>query len=163
MPSKSIPAIQPLRAIHNRARAATRAALLGVLMLAAPSQAQNSERFGNFEVHHSVVNTTFLAPGIAERYGIVRGKDRAILNLAVREHRKDGSTVARPAKLEGRTWDLFQNQFFEFREVREGEAIYYIGEFKFSDGELRFFDLTLLPEGASRSYQLRFQHKVYVD
>jgi hypothetical protein len=136
-------------------------ALLAVFAL--PGQAQNSERFGTYEVHHSVVNTTFLAPEVSARYGIVRGKDRAILNLAVREHRPDGTSVARPAKLEGRTWDLFQNQFFEFREIREGDAIYYIGEFKFSDGELRFFDVTFLPEGAGRSYKLRFQHKVYLE
>ena len=120
-------------------------------------------RFGAFEVHYSVVNTTFLSPEVRAQYGIVRGKDRAILNLAVREHLADGSTVARPATLEGRTWDLFQNQFFEFKEIREGQAIYYIGGFEFSNAELRFFDITLLPEGAERSYQMRFQHKVYVD
>lgn len=126
-------------------------------------QAQQSQRFGPYEVHYSVLNTTFLAPDISAQYAIIRGKQRAILNLAVREHLSDGTSRARSAKLEGRTWDLFQNQFFEFREIREGEAIYYIGEFKFSDEELRFFDVTILPEGASRSYQLRFQHKLYVD
>lgn len=127
------------------------------------AQAQQSQHFGAFEVHYSVVNTTFLEPAVSAQYGIVRGKLRAILNLAVREHLADGSTVARTATLEGRTWDLFQNQFFEFQEIREGEAIYYIGEFKFSDEELRFFNVTLQPEGANRSYQLKFQHKVYVD
>jgi hypothetical protein len=137
--------------------------LLLTILLPWSAQAQQSMRFGPFEVHYSVVNTTFLSPAVSAQYGIVRGKNRAILNLAVREHRADGSTVARTAKLEGRTWDLFQNQFFEFQEVREGQAIYYIGGFEFSNAELRFFDITLLPEGAERSYQMRFQHKVYVD
>ena len=138
--------------------------LLGLaLVLAATASAQQSERFGPFEVYYSVVNTTFLDPGTSAQYGIVRGKTRAILNLAVREQLADGASVARSAKLEGRTWDLFQNQFFEFQEIREGEAIYYIAEFEFSDEELRFFAVTLLPEGASRSYQLKFQHKVYVN
>jgi hypothetical protein len=138
--------------------------LLGLMLgLATSAQAQKSQRFGAYEVHYSVVNTTFLDPTVSAQYGIVRGNNRAILNLAIREHLADGSTVARAATLEGRTWDLFQNQFFEFQEIREGEAIYYIGTLKFSDEELRFFDVTLTPEGATRSYQLKFQHKVYVD
>ena len=137
--------------------------LLLSLLPALAVNAQQSKRFGAFEVHYSVVNTTFLAPDVSARYNIVRGEQRAILNLAIREHLADGTTAARSAKLQGRTWDLFQNQFFEFQEIREGEAIYYIGEFKFSDKELRFFNVVLLPENATRSYQLKFQHKVYVD
>ena len=137
--------------------------LLLAPFLAVSVHAQQSERFGAYEVHYSVVNTTFLAPDVSAQYGIIRGKNRAILNLAIREHLADGSSVARSAKLEGRTWDLFQNQFYDFQEIREGGAIYYIGEFKFSHKELRFFDVVILPEGATRSYQLRFQHTVYVD
>jgi hypothetical protein len=136
-------------------------ASLLLLALSAPLHAQQSERFGPYELHYSVVTSTFLDPTIASQYQIVRGRERAILNLAIREHLDDGSTRARSAKLEGRTWDLFQNQFFEFSEIREGEAIYYIGQFKFSDEELRFFDVTFAPEGATRSYEFRFQQKVY--
>ena len=137
--------------------------LAGLLFFAAslPLQAQQSERFGPYELHYSVVHSTFLQPEVASQYQIVRGKERGILNLAIREHLDDGTTRARSAKLEGRTWDLFQNQFFEFSEIREGEAIYYIGQFKFSDEELRFFDVTFAPEGATRSYEFRFQQKVY--
>ena len=46
---------------------------------------QQSETFGPYELHYSVVNTTFLNPRIAEAYGITRGEKRAFLNLAVRE------------------------------------------------------------------------------
>ncbi|MCX2980038.1 DUF4426 domain-containing protein [Halieaceae bacterium IMCC14734] len=132
-----------------------------VLAVNLPLQAQQSERFGPYELHYTVVNSTFLEPKVASQYQIVRGEERAILNLAIREHLDDGTTRARSAKLEGRTWDLFQNQFFEFSEVREGDAIYYIGQFKFSDEELRFFEVTFAPEGATRSYEFRFQQKVY--
>ncbi len=135
--------------------------LLIALLLAPLALAQQSKRFEPFEVHYSVVSTTFLSPQVAGSYGIVRGRDRAILNLAVREHLADGTTRARSAKLQGRTWDLFQNQFLEFQEIREGEAIYYIGEFEFSEGELRFFNVDILPEGAERSSKLNFKQKVY--
>lgn len=125
--------------------------------------AEQARQFGVYKVHYSVVNTTFVDPDVAARYQIVRGKNRAFLNLSIREQLEDGGNRAVPAKLKGRTWDLFQNQFFEFEEIREQGAIYYIGSFEFSDADIRFFDVQILPQGATRSYQLKFQHKVYVD
>lgn len=134
-----------------------------LLMLPAiTSQAQQSERLGPYELHYSVVNTTFLQPEIAGRYGITRGKQRAILNLAVREHVGD-TTEPRSMTLTGRTWDLIQGQELEFQEVREGPAIYYIAEFKFINEEWRFFELTFQPEGAEQSYSFKFKHQLYIN
>ena len=59
---------------------------LSLLLLALPATAQQSEMFGPYELHYSLVNTTFLEPRVAATYGITRGEKRAILNLAVREH-----------------------------------------------------------------------------
>ena len=126
------------------------------------SQAQQSERFGPYELHYSVVNTTFLAPEVAANYGIVRGKKRAILTLAVREHLADGS-VPRVTLLQGRTWDLIQNQTLDFLEIREGEAVYYIADFKFINEEWRFFEVDFRPEGAEQTYTFEFKHQLYVD
>ncbi len=136
-----------------------------LVLLALQSNFGNADTrlFGDVELHYSVVNSTFVDPAIAGRYGIVRAKDRAFVNLALRRQLPEGGDVAITAKFEGRTWDLLQNQFLNFREIREGEAIYYIADFEFSNGEIRFFDITLLPEGAEQSDQFRFQHKVYED
>jgi hypothetical protein len=131
-----------------------------LLLLCTPVQAE-SQKFGDFEVLYTVVNSTFVEPAVASRYQIVRAKDRAFVNLVVLANPDTDEEHGVNAKIEGRTWDLLQNQFLEFREIREGDAIYYIADFQFSSEELRFFDLTLLPEGASRSYRLKFQHKVY--
>ena len=136
--------------------------LLCLAFSSGPALAE-SLRFGDFELHYSVVNSTFIDPSVASQYQIVRARDRAFLNIAIRRELPGGGDEAVSARVEGRTWDLFQNQFLEFRQIREGSAIYYIADFEFSDGELRFFDLQLLPEGAERSRQLKFQHKVYVD
>jgi hypothetical protein len=132
-----------------------------LLVLSANLAMAETRQIGDIELHYSVVISTFVDPEVAGRYNIVRAKDRAFLNLALRRALPDGSDVAVTAKFEGRTWDLFQNQFLSFREIREGEAIYYIADFEFSNGEIRFFDITLLPEGATTSEQFRFQKKVY--
>jgi hypothetical protein len=140
--------------------------LLGLLtvslLVTSPVSAQQSETFGPFELHYSVVNTTFLDPEIAATYGITRGKKRAILNLAVREHLADGS-AARAMELDGRTWDLIQNQTLEFKEIREGNSIYYIAEFSFINEEWRFFEMDFTPTGANQSYRFKFKHQLYIN
>jgi len=145
---------------HRRARLY----FLSVLTFAlacAPASAQQSERFGPFELHYSVVNTTFIDPAIAASYGITRGKKRAFINLAVREH--SGATAApRSMLITGRTWDLLQRQTLEFREIREGEAIYYIAEFRFINEEWRFFEIDFRPDGADETYTFKFKHQLFI-
>ena len=137
--------------------------LLALLFsVAGAVHAQQSEMFGPFELHYSVVNTTFLEPEVAATYGITRGERRAILNLAVREHVAD-TTEARPMQLKGRTWDLIQNQDLSFQEIREGPAIYYIAEFKFINEEWRFFEVHFRPEGARQTYTFEFRHQLYIN
>ncbi len=136
--------------------------LLVLGTLSSAPKAQQSEMFGPFELHYSVVNTTFLSPEVAANYGITRGKKRAILNLAVREHIGDG-TAARNMLLQGRTWDLIQNQDLEFQEIRESGAIYYIAEFKFINEEWRFFEIDFRPEGADKTYTFKFKHQLYIN
>jgi len=132
------------------------------LFICGTALAQQSETFGPFELHYSVVNTTFLDPKVASSYGITRGKKRAILNLAVREQLGEGS-AARSMLLQGRTWDLMQNQSLEFKEIREGEAIYYIAEFTFINEEWRFFEMDFRPDGADQTYTFKFKHQLYIN
>lgn len=137
---------------------------LVVLCLATTARAQQSEMFGPFELHYSVVNTTFLAPETASAYGLVRSKERAILNLAVREHLADGTTEGRTMELRGSTRDLLQQlQELDFIEVREGDAIYYLADFKFINEEWRFFDVDFRPLGADQTYTFSLKQQLYRD
>ena len=136
--------------------------LYALLVLPRAVQAQQSERFGPYELHYSVVNTTFLAPKVAATYDITRGEKRAILNLSVREHLADGSE-SRPMLLKGKTWDLIQNQTLEFQEIKEGPATYYIAPFKFINEEWRFFEVYFRPEGADKTYTFELKHQLYVN
>ena len=137
--------------------------LMLLVLFASAASAQQSEMFGPYELHYSVVNTTFLEPEVAATYGITRGEKRAILNLSVREKLEDGTDVARSMLLKGRTWDLIQNQFLEFKEIREGSAIYYIAEFKFINEEWRFFEVDFRPEGADQTYTFKLKHQLYIN
>lgn len=137
--------------------------VLALALLAATcAQGQQSERFGPYELHYSVVNTTFLDPQVAAGYGITRGKKRAILNLAVRELTDQGSEP-RSMLLQGRTRDLIHAEDLEFQEVREGSAIYYIAEFRFINEEWRFFEVDFRPEGSSETYRFEHKHQLYIN
>lgn len=137
---------------------------LSLLLLALPATAQQSEMFGPYELHYSLVNTTFLEPRVAATYGITRSKKRAILNLAVREQQPGGGDEARTMQLKGRTWDLIQNGHeLEFQEIREGPAIYYIAEFKFLNEEWRHFEVHFRPEGADQTYTFKLKQQLYTD
>lgn len=138
--------------------------LLSTLLASPFARAQQSERFGPYELHYSVVNSTFIAPAVAAEYGITRGSRRAFVNLALREHLPDGSTVARAMDIDGRSWDLTeQNVNFDFIEVREGPALYYIGEFKFINREWRYFEFAFTPEGSEERYTYKFKRQLYIN
>jgi len=137
-----------------------------LLAIAPYSAAQQSEMFGPYELHYSVVNTTFLDPKVAATYGITRGDKKAILNLSVREHVQgpgENRTEARAMILKGKTWDLIQNQTLEFQQIKEGPATYYIAEFKFINEEWRFFEVYFRPEGADKTYTFELKHQLYVN
>lgn len=143
-------------------RSITRSLLiLAIAAFCTQVQAQQSERFDNYELFYSVVNTTFLEPDTAAAYNITRGKRHAIINLAVREHVGDRSEP-RKMLLRGRTSDLMRSETLEFREIREGEAIYYIAQFKFINEEWRVFEIDFRPEGADRTYNYKFRHQLYI-
>ena len=122
-----------------------------------PAAAQQSTRYEQFELHHSIVYTTFLSPEVAAEYGIARGSDKAILTLSVRDA-DAGDIAGRPMKIEGRTWDLITGGDMRVKEIREGRATYYIVPFEFLDREYRFFEFTFRPKGATQA----FEHKMKV-
>jgi len=124
------------------------------------SQAQQSERFDQFELHYSIVYTTFLTADIAAKFGIPRGKDKAMLTLSVRDA-EAGDIEGRPMEIEGRTWDLITGGNMKVKEVKEGRATYYLVPFEFLDREYRFFEFTFTPEGANKAYNYKFQTQLW--
>lgn len=112
---------------------------------------------GAYEAHYSVVPTMFLTPDVAARYGIIRGRDRALLNVSIIEPGQGPVS----AGVSGTVQDLLgQRHDLEFREVAEGEAVYYLAALRFTDGEhLKFAIEVETPEGDRRA--LEFQQQVY--
>src|SRR5690606_27032756 len=101
-------------------------------LAAAQAETETSRRIGDYTVHFIAVNSTFLDPEIAARYGLERGQRDAFLNIAVLG--PDGRPV--PASVSGSKATLLgETEELRFQEVREETAIYYLGPFEFTNAE----------------------------
>ncbi len=127
--------------------------------IAAPLQAEQKQMLGPYEAHYVVVQSTFFSEEIAGKYGIVRGRDRALMNLSFLDESLNPVAVS----LSGVSKNLLsQEEALEFREVREGPAIYYLAEFRHTDREtLRFRIQVTTPDGETR--ELAFQQQMFWD
>lgn len=136
--------------------------LLCLLLLGAgPAQAERMISAGAFEVHYNAIPTTQITPEVARAQGITRSAQRALVNIAVR-HRVGQSDTAVTARVEGQARnDVGQTQTLWFREVREGDAIYYLAEPRIELETPIRFDIEVLPEGAERPIVLRFSDQFF--
>ncbi len=132
------------------------------------AQEDISLRDGRYEVFYSAFNTTFISPEVAKAAGIVRAKDRGLLNISVVEYSDEESEQNRkPVKLksiEGEVYDLLHNVPIRFSEVVEPDARYYLGTFRIaSDNEFKRFRIKVLPEGETRPIEIEFQRRLFID
>lgn len=126
--------------------------------------AQNVQQSGDVIVHYNVVPTTSLTPEVARQNGITRSASRALLNIAVQRRTDAPLPVAITAKVEAHAAALTgQRQTIVLREVREGDAIYYLGEVRVQDKEQLDFELEVLAEGASAPISVSFSQQFFVN
>lgn len=134
-------------------------ALVLALLAGAPIHAEQKAVFGDWEAHYSVFPSAFLSAEIAQSYGLRRAKDISILNLSVLSAEGQGT----PVQLTARTTNLLgQISPLSFREIREGQAIYYLAEIRHANREVLRFALDIRPPEGEAG-QLRFQQELFWD
>lgn len=110
----------------------------------------NSTRSGDYTIHHNALPTLQLSPAIAVRSGVTRSANRALLNVSVRRGPRAAESVAVPARIEAAaTNPAGQRQSLNLREVREGDAIYYLGEARIDERDELVFEMVVTPEGGT--------------
>ena len=137
---------------------------LGLILLSLGAAAQAEMRqYGDYEVHYSLFQSSFLQPSIASAYSIVRARDHAVLTIAVRRTSEALASVAVSAAISGKRGDLIYSKALDFREIREDQAVYYVADFAFISGEAIYFDLSIRPEGDPAALSLKFNQTLYAD
>lgn len=131
--------------------------LCSTWLCASAAFAEQFAKFGDYEVHYVVINSTFITPEVAARLGLTRSNTTALVNLSVLEHGTDPV----PAGVTGKATNLLgTKRSLEFREIHEGDARYYLAALRFSEEEMWRFAIELaLPDGKHAT--LRFEQKLY--
>ena len=127
----------------------------------AQEAAETSVDIGTHVVHFSAQSTDQLPPAVARAYGIVRSKNRAMLNVSIIDSETDHSVTA---QLTVKTRNLTgQLKNVVMRKITEQEAIYYIGETPVANRETLIFDISVKPDGIDKPAELRFKRQFYSD
>lgn len=119
------------------------------------------EEFGEYKVFFSVFNSSFIPPEIAKSYNLVRGSNRALVNIAVL---KNGSIYGGKATISGQFKNLMQqSRELEFIEINEQKASYYLAPLRFDNEEVLHFHISVQPEGSEKTHTFSFHRKMNTD
>ena len=136
-------------------------------LLSLPTQAQpmpevaSDQVFGDYRVVFSAFNSSFVQPEIATRHNITRGRDRGLVNIALIEGDR---ITGRAAIVDGTVTDIMSRQrALEFFEVREGDAVYYLAPFSFSNQDPLTFRINVQADEDGTVMPVSFQRTFYRD
>ena len=123
-----------------------------LLLSALPLTASAQHPFGDYVIHHGTMLTANLDPAVARQYDIQRSDHRGLVTVAVRKNIKGGDKAVR-AEVRAVAINLSaQRRELTMREVDEGEAIYYLADFRIDPPETVRLEIHVTPEGAEDQY-----------
>jgi len=125
------------------------------------ASAENMKKLGSMNVHYMAIGSTFFTPEIAKVYGITRSRYNGLINISVLDNTKAGNP-AKTVSISGKAKNnLGQFKTIEFTEVKEGNAIYYLAQIKYSNEETMHFTLAI--NDGKEQQTLKFSQKFYGD
>ncbi|MBQ4861450.1 DUF4426 domain-containing protein [Pseudoalteromonas sp. MMG013] len=124
------------------------------------TQGGQFKNLGPWQVHYIAFPSTFIQPNIAKAYGLERSNYKGIINISVLA-KKQGNPALK-ANLTGEARNLLgSKQILEFKEVVDGDAIYYLAQVDFRNEEVYRFKVNI--SQGNNHQVLSFQQKFYVD
>ena len=120
--------------------------------------------FGDYVLHFNALTTDQIAEAMAAEHGVVRSRNRALLNVSVLRNQNVGLATAVAAEVTASSRNLTaQLRNLPMREVREGDAIYYIAEFAIDNAESLIFTVEATPEGSTETLEVSFQKQFFIE
>jgi len=123
--------------------------------------AENMKKLGNLNVHYMAIGATFLTPEVAKAYGITRSRYNGLVNISILDNTKENTPAKSVAMIGKARNNVGQLKSLVFREVKEGDAIYYLAEINYANEETIHFDIQITD--GSKEHNLKFSQKFYVD
>jgi hypothetical protein len=135
-----------------------------VLLLPVTASAENSKDFGQFVVHYNAMATNMVPPQVARKYRITRSQNRGMVNITVLKKVLGSPGQPVHAHIDVNALNLAgQGRTIHLREIREGNAIYYIGEFGVANEETLKFDVRARPQGSQEFVEVQFSQDFYTN
>lgn len=129
-----------------------------------PKEISTTEKFGDYTVHYNMFNSTDIPASVAETYKLVRGKDRALVNISLTKTEDGNTSLGLPALVSGKTKNLMQQQqALKFIEIKEGNATYYLAPFVFNNEELLHFDIQVSADANAKPMTFTFNRTLYTE
>lgn len=126
--------------------------------------AENSTTAGGFTIHHNAFPTSTLTPEVAKAYGIQRSNVRGMLNVSVIKEKEGTIGTSVPARIDVKTLILTgQTSHLPMREIKEQDAVYYVGEFPVQNGEKINFVIEATPEGTTEAFVINMEQQFFAD
>jgi predicted Zn-dependent protease len=123
-------------------------------------QAEQKVVKSNWDIHYIAFQSTFLEPEIASAYQLQRSKYMAVVNISVLNNLEN--MKAQRVALKGSAKNLLgQTKTLTFKQVTEGDAIYYLAQVEFRNEEILNFNINV--RQGDRVETLTFKQKLYVD
>jgi len=131
------------------------------LLAALPVQAERSVRSGEIVVHFNAMPSTQLTAEVARQYAVTRSATRALVNISVREGTPGADRALRASVKLVATNLNGQRQDLRAREVREGDAVYYLAEARIMARDTLDFELEVTPEGSTTPIRTSFRQEFF--
>ncbi len=132
--------------------------LLGAFSYA-DSHGNTSKEYEEHIVYFNAFPTDSIPSQITKQYGLKRSKNYAMINISVME-KSAGIPTGVKSSVSGQLKNLMgQSREIEFREIKEGKAIYYIAQIGVQSKETVNFYIDITPEGSKEKYDIKFSKK----
>ena len=141
-------------------------ALICAAAMLAPTAvlAENSTSVDGYTVHHNAFTADTLPPEVAKAYGLKRSKYRGLLNVSVIKEAPGTTGTPVPAQVEAKIIALTgQTSALAMREIKDGDAVYYIGEFPVQDEQKVDFTIEVIPQGRDKAITMRMDQQFFTD
>lgn len=124
-------------------------ACLGTNAMAADAiDSKRLKEFGDITVHYNTFTSTFLQPETAQAIGVVRDKNKGLINVSVI---KGVEPVA--AQVTGTIKNLTgKSEILTFKQITEKGAIYYLAPYAVPQQEHRTFTINVETGGKAHGF-----------
>lgn len=135
---------------------------LSLLLLTLPAHAEQAKTFGDVAIHYNAMPTDELLPEVAKNYKIERSRNRGMLTISILKRTNLGVSQASKGEVKVHIPTLTgQSVEVPMREIVEGAAIYYIGEYRVTAPQTLKFVVSAKPEGGDRALSFDFSRQFY--